>query len=109
MKNAALRMISIRVKNHLSHKIFLSKPGPIIDFAMSSQFKLVVLMSMLMLNVTVDADIDFDADGNGDVVSNADANAVADNDNDIAVHSFDFNLVSAYLLGSIPPLTIFIN
>ena len=53
MKNAALRMISIRVKNRLFHKIFLSKPGPIIDFAMSSQFKLDVLMSMLMLNVDV--------------------------------------------------------
>ena len=79
-------MISIRVKKHLSHKIFLSKPGPIIDFAMSSQFKLVVLMSMLMLNVEIDSDIDFDADGiSGDIVSNADANAVTDIDNEIAV------------------------
>ena len=86
MKNAALRMISIRVKNRLFHKIFLSKPGPIIDFAMSSQFKLVALMSMLILNVEIDSDIDFDADGiSGDIDSNADANAVADIDNDFAV------------------------
>ena len=85
MKNAALRMISIRVKNHLSHKIFLSKPGPTVDFAMSNNFKLVVLMSMLMLNVEIDSDIDFDADGiSGDIDSNADANAVADIDDDTA-------------------------
>ena len=46
---------------------------------------------------------------NGDVVSNTDANAGVDNDNDIAVHSFNFNLVSAYLPGFVPPSTMFIN
>ena len=87
------------MKNCLSHKIILSKPGPIIDFAMSSNFKLVVLISMLMPNVV----------DNGDVVFNTDANAGVDNDNDIAVHSFNFNLVSAYLPGFVPPSTMFIN
>ena len=64
---------------------------------MSSNFKLVKLMSMLMPNV----------DGNGNVVSNA--NAVVDIDDDIAVESFNFNSVSAYLPGSFPLLTMFIN
>ena len=38
-------------KSSFPHKKKLSKPGGIIDFAMSSNFKLVVLISMLMPNV----------------------------------------------------------